>query len=203
MHSSACESGAQSILPTAGCGASALTVLCAMVTNADVPMTRPDRARDQVGAAEERRGETGRRTLPEVFRGVDVHQPGVVHHHDPVGQRQRLGLVVGDVEHRGVGQRLLEALQLGEHGLTQLRVQRGERFVEQQHLGLDRQRAGDRDPLLLSTGKLTGQAAFHTTPCPTMSSASVTRDPISPRGTRCDFSPNATFSDTRMCGNSA
>ena len=41
MHSSALDSGAQSILPTAGCGASALTVLCAMVTSADVPMTRP------------------------------------------------------------------------------------------------------------------------------------------------------------------
>ena len=36
-----------------------------------------------------------------------------------------------------------------------------------------------------------------------MSSASATRDATSPRGTRCDFSPNATLSDTRMCGNSA
>ncbi len=41
MHSSAGEPGAQSVLPTAGCGASAVTVLCAMVTSAEVPMTRP------------------------------------------------------------------------------------------------------------------------------------------------------------------
>jgi 5-methyltetrahydrofolate--homocysteine methyltransferase len=33
---------------------------------------------------------------------------------------------------------------------------------------------------------------------PTMSSASVTRGPISARGTRCDFSPKATFSSTRI-----
>ena len=35
-----------------------------------------------------------------------------------------------------------------------LRVERAEGFVQQQHLGLDRERAGERDALALSAGEL-------------------------------------------------
>ena len=44
--------------------------------------------------------------------------------------------------------------QLGPHVLAQLEVQGRQRLVEQEHLGLDRQRPGDRDPLLLAARKL-------------------------------------------------
>jgi hypothetical protein len=42
--------------------------------------------------------------------------------------------------------------------VAQLGIEGGQRLVEQQHLRSDRQRAGNRDALLLTTGKLTGKA---------------------------------------------
>ena len=46
------------------------------------------------------------------------------------------------------------ALQLFLHVLAQLQVERAERLVEQQHLGLVDQRAGERHALALAAGKL-------------------------------------------------
>ena len=57
-----------------------------------------------------------------------------------------------DQEHRPsfLGQRVDHAQDLAH----QLRIERRGRLVEQQHFRVHRQRAGDRDPLLLSAGKL-------------------------------------------------
>ena len=48
---------------------------------------------------------------------------------------------------------LLDALELILHLFAQLQVQRAQRLVQQQHLRLIDQRAGDRHTLLLSAGK--------------------------------------------------
>src|SRR3546814_17243097 len=48
----------------------------------------------------------------------------------------------------------LQALQLDLHLLAQLEVERRERLVEQQHLGLAGERARQRHALLLSAGEL-------------------------------------------------
>ncbi len=167
---------------------------------------RPDhpghRARQQVRATEERRSEAARWPLPQVLGGVHVHQSGVAHHRDPVGEREGLRLVVRDVQHRGVRHRGAQFLQFGEHALTQLRVQCCEGLVEQQHPGPDRQRAAIATrccwPPDSSRGKRLPYADI-----PTIASASDTRPAISARGIRCARSPNATFSATRMCGNRA
>ena len=45
------------------------------------------------------------------------------------------------------------------HLQPQLGVEIRQRLVEQQHLRLDRQRAGDRDALLLAAGELAGRRA--------------------------------------------
>ena len=50
--------------------------------------------------------------------------------------------------------RLLDRPQLVAHVLAQLEVQRRQRLVQQQDLRLDRERPGDRDPLLLAAGQL-------------------------------------------------
>ncbi len=47
-----------------------------------------------------------------------------------------------------------ELLDDGEHLADQLGIERGGRLVEEQSLGLERQRAGNRDALLLAAGKL-------------------------------------------------
>ena len=52
----------------------------------------------------------------------------------------------------------LDLLELQPHRLAQLEIERGERLVEQQHLRARRERPGERDPLLLTAGKL-GRAA--------------------------------------------
>ena len=48
----------------------------------------------------------------------------------------------------------VQVQQLGLHGLARLRVERAERLVHQQHLGIDGERAGDADALLHAAGKL-------------------------------------------------
>ncbi len=52
-----------------------------------------------------------------------------------------------------------QLLHDAQHFANEFRIQRGGRFVEQQHLGLHRQRAGDRDTLLLTAGEM--HRVFH------------------------------------------
>ena len=89
-----------------------------------------------------------------------LQQAAEVHHADSVGERERFLLVVRD-QH---GRDLQLALNLADRApqlFADLRVERAERLVEQQHLGLVRQRARDSDTLLLSTRELRRQAIVH------------------------------------------
>ena len=79
----------------------------------------------------------------------------VGHHHDAIGEQHRLVDVVRDHHHRAAGARddahqLVLQVRAGE------RVERAERLVEQQHLGLHRQRARDAHALLHAAGDLLG-----------------------------------------------
>jgi hypothetical protein len=44
--------------------------------------------------------------------------------------------------------------ELGTNACARMRVQRGQRLVEQQHRGIPREGAGERDPLALAAGEL-------------------------------------------------
>ena len=72
---------------------------------------------------------------------------------DMIGQHQRLGLVVRDVD-EGRAEIRLQLLQLDLHVLAQLQVERAQRLVEQQQRRLEHQAARDRDALLLAAGEL-------------------------------------------------
>jgi hypothetical protein len=50
----------------------------------------------------------------------------------------------------------LNPLQLELQLLAELEVERAERLVEQEHLGLQHERTGQRDALLLSAAELSG-----------------------------------------------
>ena len=93
------------------------------------------------------------RLVVELLRRADLLEAAGVHHRDLIGQHQRLGLVVRDVDERRaeVG---LQLLQLDLHVLAQLQVERAERLVEQQQRRLEHQAARDRDALLLPAGEL-------------------------------------------------
>lgn len=128
---------------------------------------RPDAQRRRTGHAlrgdlhprphERRRELVPRRPVQLPGRSARL-QPRPVEHRDPVRQRQRLDLVVRDVQDRHVRQLPVQPGEFGEHLGPQPGVQRRQRLVEQQHLGPDRQRPRDGDALLLATGQLPGTA---------------------------------------------
>ena len=63
-------------------------------------------------------------------------------------------------EQRGAAIRGECFLKLRFHLAAQMRVERGERLIEQQRFGLDRKRARQRHALLLAAGKLARIAGF-------------------------------------------
>jgi hypothetical protein len=77
-------------------------------------------------------------------------------HRDPVGERERLVLVVGD-QQRGDVLALLDAPHLVAHRHASGRIERRERLVEQQRARLEGERAGERHALLLAAGELRGK----------------------------------------------
>ena len=144
-----------------------------------------------------------RRPLVDLARRADLHDAALVHHRDLVRQRQRLALVVGDVDRREA-ELALQALELEAHAVAQLGVEIGQRLVEQQQLRLHHQRARQREPLLLAAGKLgrlaigelielhRGEHAHH-----------LLADLASSSCCLRTSSGNATFWNTFMCGQMA
>ena len=138
----------------------------------------------------------------DVLRRAALDDLAEIEHRDLVGQRQRLGLVVGDVD-GGDAEPLLQALELDPHLLAQLGVEIGQRLVEQQDLRLAHQAAREGEPLLLAAGKLRGGPLSRSRSCapfraraPTLSLISAV-EYLRSRATR---SGKATFSNTVMCG---
>ena len=141
----------------------------------------------------------------DLVRRADLLDPAVVHHHDAVGDLERLLLVVRD-EHAGDVDLVVQPPQPAAQFLAHLGVERAEGLVEQQHLGLDRQRARQRDALPLAAGELRGIAIaepveLHELQQIAHARADLRARPALARGrTR---RPNATFSNTVMCRKSA
>ena len=76
-----------------------------------------------------------------------------MHDGDAVGERQRLDLVMGDVDH-GRAERHVQFLQFDAKLGSQFRVEVRQRLVEEEDAGLAHQRPADRDTLALPAGKL-------------------------------------------------
>ena len=125
-----------------------------------------------------------------------------VHHRDAVAHRERFLLVVRDVDERDADL-ALDALQLGLHLLAELEVERAERLVEQEHLGLVHDRARERDPLALAARELHRPAAAEPGEPHEVERAFGALRAARARATLRTRSPYSTFSRTVMCGNSA
>ena len=106
-----------------------------------------------VDRADEAHHELGLRVLVEVVRLAGLLDSALVHDHDLPGDLHRLLLVVGDEDRRHVDL-VVEAAQPLAELLADVRVQRAERLVQQQHLGLDGERASQRHPLALAAREL-------------------------------------------------
>ena len=85
----------------------------------------------------------------------DLLHAAVLHHHHAVGEQHRLVEIVGD-EQDGLFGAGMDLQQLALQRLARLRIERAERLVHQQHLGIDGERAGDADALLHAAGELIG-----------------------------------------------
>lgn len=89
----------------------------------------------------------------EIARGVDLLNAAIIENRDPVRHRQGFPLIVSD-ENKGDAELLLQLFQLELHLLTQFKIERAERFIQQQYPGFIDQRPRDGDTLTLPAGKL-------------------------------------------------
>ena len=106
---------------------------------------------EEVGAGEGRDERVGGRR-DEVGRGAGLPQLSVDQHADAPRKSSRVLEVVRDEQRRDLelGE---ELLQLGPHLDLRVRVESRERLVEQQDLGIPRERAGERDALPFTAGE--------------------------------------------------
>ena len=92
----------------------------------------------------------------QLARRAFLRDHRLVHHDDPVGNGHRLGLIVRHVNDRE-REPPLQVANLFAHLPAQTRIQIRQRLIEQQHRGLEHQRARHGDALLLATGQLRWQ----------------------------------------------
>src|SRR4029453_11518410 len=83
-----------------------------------------------------------------------LHDDPVIHEDHAVGGVARKAHLVAHHQHGHAA--ALELAHDTEHAADKLRVERGGRLVEQHDLGFERERACDRDALLLAAGELAG-----------------------------------------------
>src|SRR3989442_1709534 len=102
---------------------------------------RDDRTAEEVRNTDEVGDEVGAGSRVDLDRAPDLLDPAVPHHRDAVGDRERLLLVVGDVDRRDP-EVLLDLADLAAKSKADLRVERRQRLIEQE----DFRPAGERPP---------------------------------------------------------
>jgi hypothetical protein len=103
-------------------------------------------------SADEGGDEGVRRSLVDCRWGVDLLDAAGAHDDDPVAERHRLALVVGDVERGDVQPALQLAEELAD-AEAQARVEIRQRLVEQEERRVTHERARQRDALPLAAGE--------------------------------------------------
>jgi len=118
----------------------------------DLDATPGRPALEDVVLADELRDEPGGGLPVDLLWRPDLLDAAVVHDGDAVRHRERLRLVVGDVDRRHAGL-ALDGADLAAETLAQAGVERRQRLVQQEDVRLRSERAGERDPLLLPAGE--------------------------------------------------
>ena len=112
-----------------------------------------ERSADLVRVAHEAHDELVRRMVVELAGRADLLEPPLVHDRDLVGDLHRLLLVVRH-EHRRDVDDVVEAGEPLPELCPDACVERAERLVEEEHLGLRRERACEAHALALAAGEL-------------------------------------------------
>ena len=155
---------------------------------------------DEVERAHERGHEACGWEVVDLKRRADLLDPAVAHHHHPVGERERLLLIVRDIDRRDP-QLALDRANLVAQRHADLGIERRQRLIQQQYLRLDRQRPRQRHALLLPTRHLVGVAVAEIGEMDDPSSLSTRF--LMAFGRLRTFNPKPTLPATVMFGNSA
>ncbi len=102
---------------------------------------------------QQRLGVGVRRVVVDLLVRADLDDPAEVHDADPVGDVPDDGQVVRDEQEAQVEFGLQPVQQVDDLGLDR-HVERGDRFVRDDDLGVEREAAGDPDALALTAGEL-------------------------------------------------
>ena len=108
---------------------------------------------EDIDIADETGDEPRCRSKVYVARRTDLFDAPLAHDRDPLRHHHGFVLIMGH-QNESRAEFALHADQFELRLLAQFAVERGERFVEQQQLRSSRQRAGERDALLLAAGEL-------------------------------------------------
>ena len=119
--------------------------------------SRHVRRADDVASADEARHERRVGTLVDVFGRSDLLDAPGVHDDDAIGHGHRLDLIVRDIDRRVV-EFVVQPADFEAHVAAQIGVEIGQWLIQQQNVGLRRQRPRERDPLLLAAGQFGGIA---------------------------------------------
>ena len=91
---------------------------------------------DKIRASDEPSDKSRLRSAIKRIRRIDLLQVALVHDGDSIRGHHRLGLIMGHVHH-GDLELVVQPADFEAHLLAQVRIEVGERFVQQQHGGLD------------------------------------------------------------------
>ena len=97
--------------------------------------------------------------IEELSGRADLHRAAIVHHNDLVCERQRLGLIVSDIDHQQV-KSAMHALQFRPQLPFQRRIDHGQRFVEQHRRYVGSHKAATERDFLLGVRSETSRAAI-------------------------------------------
>ena len=152
--------------------------------------------------AEEPRHEGVRGPRPHLGRRAHLGHPAGVHHHHPVGEPERLVVVVGHEHHRlpQVGE---QGTQLPDELVAQRAVERAERLVEHQEARLGREARGRAPPAAARHPRARPRCGARTLRGRRARARRRARASTSARPNPCMRSPKPTLPITSRCGNSA
>ncbi len=126
----------------------------------DHHMTVFDAAVKQIHVAEKLVHERRGGMMIDLGGGADLFDPALIHHDYAIREFESFFLIMGD-EDAGDVEFVVKLAQPASQLGANLGIQRAERLVEQQHTGLDRERARQCDSLSLSARELRGQPIRH------------------------------------------
>ena len=130
----------------------------------------------------------------ELRRRAELQDASLADHPDAMREGRRVLEVVSHDDRRQA-EIFEELAELGAHAGSRVRVERGERLVEEEHRGVARQRAGQRDALALASRELADARTREVGDAEALEQARRrSRDPVH-RSARC--------AATSRCGNSA